>query len=112
MTYEIPGLTAAEHVAFFGPEWYEEDRTEERLGVLYDWIDQTEAAIEALKEWREYLIGWRDDIRDGVRTDYDTFLDIYNKVVTQGGVDGWADGCPAGGGLDALAEAVTDGEGM
>lgn len=31
MTYEIDGLTAAEHAYFFGPEWYEDDDADAAL---------------------------------------------------------------------------------
>jgi len=51
MTYEIEGLTGAEHAEFFGPDWYEEEQVE--VGV--DEVYPTEVVNSLAEALRAYL---------------------------------------------------------
>ena len=60
--------------------------------------------IAALRRWLDHLRDWQ--ARDGRELSPGDFDAAFRALVEVMG-DGWADGNPAGGGLDRLAEVVT-----
>lgn len=74
--------------------------------VIQEWCEATEDAIEALTVWLSTLRGWQQQ-----RPNTATFSDALRRLIDGEALEMWADGCPAGGGLDRLAEAVTGGPG-
>jgi hypothetical protein len=74
--------------------------------VLSEWIESTEDAIAELRRWLGSLQGWE---RNGGREHNAGDFDAAFRRLANEGLDVWADGNPAGGGLDALADTVRGG---
>jgi hypothetical protein len=70
--------------------------------IIQQWIESAEAAAVELAGFLATLLTWR---RMGERVDADE-LHAALKRLRDAGLEGWADRNPAGGGLDALAEAL------
>lgn len=73
-----------------------------REQIISEWMESTKNAIRALEEWRHKLAEWQR--RGCDNGEFHTAL----FTLRSKGLEGWADGHPAG--LDALAEAVTGAE--
>jgi hypothetical protein len=72
--------------------------------VLREWIESTEDAIYTLRRWVYVLREWKHNSgQKGQPGELDAAL----RVLADQGLDCWADGNPAGGGIDRLAEVVT-----
>jgi len=72
----------------------------DRKQTISEWIESTEDAIGALLLWRTHLIDWRR-----MSCDEEEFRRAL-RALREEGLERWADGNKAGGGLDALAEAL------
>lgn len=75
----------------------------DKYQIMVEWIESTQDAITELQTWLDwlrewYLIGGEDNPGD--------FDAAFGRLYKAGLGDSWADGNPAGGGLDALAAAV------
>ena len=75
---------------------------EQRETIIEEWIESTEQAMAALKWWLLALRVWQHIGAEMGRGAIEAEMAELLKV----GLDGWANKCKAGGGLDALAEAV------
>ena len=75
---------------------------DKRVQIIREWRESTEEAIEALRSWRDSLAEWE---RNGGELQPGD-LDAAHRRMCNAMGDEWADGNPAGGGLDALAAAV------
>jgi len=71
--------------------------------VLQECIESTQDALAELNHWLGSLKEWE---ANGGREDSAGDFDRAFRRLANEGLDAWADGNPAGGGLDALAEVV------
>jgi len=74
----------------------------DKYGMMVEWVESTTDAINALSEWKDQLTVWWQHGGELQPGDFDAAL----RRLCDAMGDGWADGNPAGGGLDALAAAV------
>jgi len=70
--------------------------------VIREWIESTEDGITALQNWRAHLEEWAHLGCEDTPGDFHAAL----KRLRDEGLEGWADGNPAGDGLDRLAEVL------
>lgn len=74
-----------------------------RAAVIADWLQATDAAISALRSFRGCLVAWGNGHPGPLDAQA---LDLALALLDAGGLSEWAEECPAGGGLDALAVAL------
>ncbi len=77
-----------------------------RQPIITEWIESTEAAIEALRDWQRDLQDWRRQLEAGETVEYQGELLPAFRQVCEAGLEGWIDHNPAGGGIDTLAAVV------
>lgn len=70
---------------------------------IREWRESTEDAITALRAWRDSLAEWERNGGELSPGDFDAAF----SALYRAGLGDWVDWNRAGGGLDALAEAVT-----
>lgn len=75
---------------------------EQQRRILEEWIEETERAKTTLHLWSLALQVWHHVGGETEAGEFDRRLAELRKA----GFEAWADRCQAGGGLDALAEAV------
>jgi hypothetical protein len=71
--------------------------------IIREWIESTQDAINELSAWLDSLREWEQAGGELMPGD---FSRAFDRLYRAGLGDGWADWNQAGGGLDALAEAV------
>lgn len=80
-------------------------RQKHKAEVIRQWLQATDQALAGLQEWRERLVSWGDGGLAG-REDLEQALGLLDLA----GLTEWWDWCPAGGGIDALAEVLGPGD--
>ena len=79
----------------------------DKAQVLREWVEATDEAILALKDWRAQLADWQARGGEAQPGDFDAnFQNLYNAGLG----DTWADAVQAGGGIDLLAAIVKGGD--
>jgi hypothetical protein len=85
----------------------------DRQRVIQEWVEATEKAIGELQAWLGTLQEWdvvedeREACEFALVPPRPRFEEAFDRLCKAGLGDTWADVCPAGGGLDRLAKAVS-----
>jgi len=79
----------------------------DKATVYKEWLGATDEAILALADWRAQLTDWQARGGEAQPGDFDA---AFRRLLNDGGLDGWADECTAGGGIDLLALIVKGGD--
>lgn len=79
---------------------------DKRQAIIKQWMESTDAAIEALEDYRHDLEDWHRRLNAGGFVDHDEFMRAFRHV-SEAGLEDWIDGNPLN--VDKLA-AVVEGD--